>query len=161
MRINSKYTEKLAERILDELMQGKSLVKICEQKGMPKRLTVVRWLHANPDFANKYDRARETQADYMDDRILDVANESNADTAAADRLRIDAYKWRAARLRPDKYGDVKTLQHQGPKGGPVQVNLAGISIDELRLLETVVGKIADTSDEDVEADQGGNSEAGS
>ena len=50
-------------------------------------------------------RAREWQADYMDDLILETANDCTAETAQADRVKIGAYQWRAARLKPKVYGD--------------------------------------------------------
>ena len=45
------------------------------------------------------------QADLMDDKILDVADNSTTETAAADRVKISAYQWRASKLAPKKYGD--------------------------------------------------------
>lgn len=42
------------------------------------------------DFATRYARAREAQADLMDDMILDVANGATSETAAADRVKISA-----------------------------------------------------------------------
>ena len=78
---------------------------------MPNIVTVMRWLAdpAHSDFANKYARARETQADVMDGKILEVADACKPDTAAADRVKIDAYKWRASKLAPKRYGDLLKL----------------------------------------------------
>jgi hypothetical protein len=59
----------------------------------------------NESFATKCARAREDQADYMDDLILEVANACTPETAQADRVRISAYQWRASKLKPKKYGD--------------------------------------------------------
>lgn len=86
-------------------MEGNSLVKICEGKGMPNRSTIIRWQTTNEDFATRCARAREMQADLMDDKILDVADNSTTETAAADRVKISAYQWRASKLAPKKYGD--------------------------------------------------------
>lgn len=109
----SEYSEALADRICDELMDGKSLVKICAAEDMPHRSTVIRWMAADEDFATKCARAREAQADYMDDMILDVAMASTSDTAAADRVKISAFQWRASKLQPKKYGDRLDLNHSG------------------------------------------------
>lgn len=101
----TKFSEELADRIVNELVEGKSLRTICDADDMPDRGTIVRWVVAHEDFAAKYARARETQADLMDDLILDVANACTSDTAAADRVKLSAYQWRAAKLAPKKYGD--------------------------------------------------------
>ena len=45
----------------------------------------------------------------MDQRIMAVADSCTNDTANADRVKIDAYKWRAARLAPKRYGDKLAL----------------------------------------------------
>jgi hypothetical protein len=111
----------MAERICNELMEGKSLVKICAVEDMPDRVTVIRWLSTKPEFATKYAHARETQADVMDDLILDVANKCTAETAAADRVKIGAYQWRAAKLQPKKYGD--KITHGGDPNSPMTVQL--------------------------------------
>lgn len=72
---------------------------------MPHTSTILNWLSAYPAFSDKYARAREQQADIMDARILEVAEESTPETAASDRIKIDAFKWRASKLKPKVYGD--------------------------------------------------------
>jgi hypothetical protein len=113
---HSVYSEELADQICDQLMDGKSLVKICAQDGMPHRSTVIRWMADDPDFATRCARARDAQADLMDDKILDVADASTSETAAADRVKIAAYQWRASKLAPKKYGDKLDLNHSGSIG---------------------------------------------
>lgn len=115
------YSEELAERICEQLMRGLSLVKICDAEGMPDRVTVTRWLGKNEAFATQYARARETQADYMDDLILDVAAGVTPESANADRVRLAAYQWRAAKLAPKKYGDKLALA--GHDGGALSVSV--------------------------------------
>jgi hypothetical protein len=109
----SVFTEALADEICGRLSDGESLRRICEDAGMPNRRTVLRWLEADEAFASKYARARESQADLMDDLILDVAECCTPETAAADRVKIGAYQWRAAKLAPKKYGDKVDVQHSG------------------------------------------------
>lgn len=81
--------------------------------GMPHRSTVIRWMADDERFATKCARAREAQADLMDDKILDVAEASTSETAASDRVKIAAYQWRASKLAPKKYGDKLDLNHGG------------------------------------------------
>lgn len=72
---------------------------------MPSMSTVFKWLSQNSDFAEKYAHAREVQADVMDAEILKVAREVTNEDAQAARVKIDAFKWRASKLAPKKYGD--------------------------------------------------------
>ena len=88
---------------------------------MPSRDTVMRWQRDNQEFAAICGRAREWQADLMDDMILSAAIQCKPDTANADRVKIDAFKWRAARLAPKRYGDKVSLEHTGSGGGPVRM----------------------------------------
>ena len=105
----SKATPEVIEAICDAIADGKSLRAICEADDMPGRRTVLDWLEADEDFRAKYARAREAQSDFMDDRILEVADACKPDTAAADRIKSDAYKWRASKLAPKRYGDKLAL----------------------------------------------------
>lgn len=109
----SSYSEDLADSICEQLASGQSLRQICDQPGMPHRITVIRWQESNEDFATKCARAREEQADYMDDLILEVANNCTPETAQADRVKISAYQWRASKLKPKKYGDKQQVEHTG------------------------------------------------
>lgn len=86
-------------------MDGKSMRQICDEPGMPNRSTVLRWMEERPDFASKCARARELQADLMDDLVLEEAKTCTNDNAQAARVRIAAYQWRAAKLAPKRYGD--------------------------------------------------------
>ncbi|MEJ0093802.1 MAG: hypothetical protein WDN46_10265 [Methylocella sp.] len=102
----STYSEAIVEHICAELINGRSLRQICIDEGMP-----VRWLERYDDFAAKYARARELQADFMDDKILELADNCTAATARADRVKLAAYQWRASKLKPKKYGDKVELEH--------------------------------------------------
>jgi hypothetical protein len=120
----SKYSDELADIICERLMDGKSLREICrDDDAMPHRITVIRWMAADPAFATKCAYAREEQGDYMDDLILETANACTPETAAADRVKIAAYQWRAAKLRPKKYGDNSKHTLSGPDDGPIKVEL--------------------------------------
>jgi hypothetical protein len=109
----STFTQAIADEICESIIEGKSLRGICAGDAMPNRSTVLRWLDENEDFAAKYARAREFQGDYMDDLILEAAEATDSENAPAQRVRIDAYKWRASKLKPKRYGD-KTLVGSDP-----------------------------------------------
>lgn len=134
------YSEALAADICARLATGEPLVKICRDEHMPGTSTVYRWLAAHEPFRDMYARAREDQADTLADEILDIADEDPAvvfekehtssgelevarvDSAAVNhqRLRIDARKWIASKLKPRKYGEKVTQEHVGPNDGPIQ-----------------------------------------
>lgn len=98
---------------------------------MPDQATVHRWLSQDDDFASKYARARELQADVMDDRVLEVTNKTEAGELASDvaRVVLSGLQWRASKLKPKKYGDSQTLRHADADGNKIQaivnVTIAG------------------------------------
>lgn len=111
-------TQELADDLCTHLSQGKSLRSWCEHIGRPSAATICRWLAEgrNAWFAEQYTRAREAQADAIFDEILDIADETkggaNEDVQSA-RVRIDARKWMAGKLRPKVYGEKVDLTHSG------------------------------------------------
>lgn len=127
----SSYSDELAERICDRLSDGESLRQICLDDAMPARSTVIRWMEADVAFATKCARAREAQADLMDDRILEVTNKTEAGDLASDvaRVVLSGLQWRASKLQPKKYGDSQTLRHADADGNKIQavvnVTIAG------------------------------------
>ena len=118
----SKYAKALAERICEGIAQGKSLVSVLKADGMPNYSTVTRWLQHpdREDFRKMYARAREAQADYLADELVDIADTAtDRDSAAAAKVRTDARKWVAAKLRPKVYGERVTQEHTGADGAPL------------------------------------------
>lgn len=101
----SKRTPEMEEAIINGLMDGYSLVQICEPDTMPNRRTILRWMEDCTAFATRCARARELQADLMDDKIIQVIDDVNADNATAMRVKLAALQWRASKLAPKKYGD--------------------------------------------------------
>ena len=76
---------------------------------MPRYPTLMQWLRKNGDFAAMYRQAKEDQADTLADQIIAIADEvagetDNAKVQAA-RLRVDARKWTASKLKPKAYGE--------------------------------------------------------
>lgn len=115
----SLYTDEIANRICTDIALGKSLVRICSAEDMPSRTTVFQWLDNNAEFANKYARARMAQADTYADEIVDLADK--AEDANLARLQIDARKWTAAKLRPNRYSERFLNEHTGRDGAPIAV----------------------------------------
>lgn len=98
---------------------------------MPVQSTVFKWLSQQPAFAEQYARAREAQADTLFDEIQDIADDGsndfitkknadgteyeafNAEHVQRSKLRVDARKWMAGKLRPKVYGDKIEHDHTG------------------------------------------------
>ncbi len=112
------YSEAIATEICDHIATGKSLRSYCEQPGTPSFTSVKRWLRDLEDFRAQYASAREDQADVYADEIVEISDtEEDANRA---RVRIDARKWAAGKLKPKKYGDKLALSGDG-EGSPIQV----------------------------------------
>lgn len=100
------YTDKKAGEICALIADGNSVKTICEMDDMPSRMTVYRWLEANENFRDKYARAKEEHADAIFDDIIHIADTENDSQKA--RVRIDARKWVAGKIKPKKYGEKST-----------------------------------------------------
>ena len=91
---------------------------------MPAVITVMSWLRKHPEFAAQYARAREEQAETYADEIVAIADDGrndtyidenghervNQDVVARSRLRVEARKWVASKLKPKKYGEKSKLK---------------------------------------------------
>lgn len=118
----TKYSPELADKICEEIATSeKGLHHICKSNNFPSASTILRWLTEDDkkDFRDKYTRAREAQADYMAEQILEIADNSDNDTIVTkngiiiqnseyinrSRLRVDTRKWLMSKLAPKKYGE--------------------------------------------------------
>jgi hypothetical protein len=132
----SKYDINLAATICGRLAGGESLKAICSDEDMPKRSTVYLWRYEHPEFSDMYARAREDQADTLADEIMEIADDGtndfiknkdgvdvlNSEHVQRSRLRVDARKWIASKLKPRSYGDKVQAEVTGAEGGPLQVS---------------------------------------
>ena len=117
----SDYCEEVIEEICLRLSFGEGLVKICRDEHMPHRATVIKWLLKHKEFNDKYAQAREAQADFLLEELLDIADSAEGDMLLdkdgkptgkvnheninRSRLRVDTRKWVITKLAPKKYGD--------------------------------------------------------
>jgi len=115
------YSDAVATTICERIANGESLRSICSEPSMPAMMTVMDWAADKEDFRIRYARAREAQAEFMDGAILEAAENADADPQAA-RVKIDAYKWRAAKLAPKKYGDATTIKHADADGEKIEMD---------------------------------------
>lgn len=90
---------------------------------MPAQSTVYLWVSNDHDgFSERYARAREAQAHFLADEILEIADDGSNDWTERQqgedaitvvdhehiqrsKVRIDARKWLMAKMAPKRYGD--------------------------------------------------------
>ena len=125
----TKYSEALADRICEAMVNGRDLMSICSSPGFPDRTTVYRWAWSNPDFATRLEQARDALADHAAYEIGQIAANCSVETAVADRVRLAALQWRASKLSPRKYSDRRVNEVVGPNGGPVAVDHQPARVD--------------------------------
>jgi P27 family predicted phage terminase small subunit len=96
---------------------------VAAKRGRPSIIDTVRkWLAGgHEEFLAQYVRAREEQADYYADEMVEIADTTDDPQKA--RLQIDARKWKASKLAPKKYGE--KIQHAGHDGGALTVRWEG------------------------------------
>ena len=116
----TKFTEELGDEICGMVMAGMPLVRICELEHMPEPRTVYRWFREHELFCQNYTMAKEDQADYFVEDILQIADMAKPDDVQVARLRVDTRKWAASKYKPKKYGDkIQTdIQPLGKDGKP-------------------------------------------
>jgi hypothetical protein len=124
----TKYNEEIADKICEKLSSSsKGLNAICKEINIAPS-SVYLWLRDYSEFSEKYTRAREEQADFMVDQIIAIADDSSQDTIITDKgempnmewinrskLRVEARKWIASKLKPKKYGDKIDVTTGGEK----------------------------------------------
>lgn len=132
------YSEELAAEICAELALGKSIRKVCSAEHMPAVSTVFLWMRKFPEFSEQYDKAKAECADFYAEEIVDIADDGtndymesvnaegnvigykiNGEHVQRSRLRVDARKWIAAKLKPKKYGD-RVIQQGDKDADPIQ-----------------------------------------
>lgn len=142
------FSTEVFDTICERLADGESLRAICRDEDMPAAGTVCRWLAEDEEgkLREQYARARELQADALFDDVLDIADDArndwmerrgeedagwqaNGEHIQRSRLRIDARKWMAGKLRPKVYGEKVAHEHAGPGGGPMVTEVQYTVVD--------------------------------
>ena len=107
------------ESLCAHVMDGGHMAEYCKARGI-NYTTMLKWLNADPLRSEMYARAREDRADKIADEIVAISDEVevaarydgedvkltlDAAAVARNRLRVDARKWVASKLKPRTYGD--------------------------------------------------------
>lgn len=121
----AKYTKEIADLICEEIATtSKSLRTICLDDKLPSVGTILKWLREDENgFLAQYARAKDQQADMLAEEILEISDHTEEDhtpftganVVQRDKLRIDARKWIASKLKPKAYGDKLDVTSLGEK----------------------------------------------
>ena len=136
------YSDAICDVICEGIAEGRSLARICQDDNMPRPRTVYDWLRRHPEFLKNYEYAKEDQADFLVEEILDIVDNQASQPVVVDgiplmvddkpvmvadnvsvahaRLRHDARKWAASKFKPKKYGDKLNVENTGAGGGPIR-----------------------------------------
>lgn len=123
LKNSTRFSQGIFDEICERIAGGESLRKICKEEKMPNICTFWRWLD-DEALSKQYTRAREEQAETLADEIIDISDEKKDDTyldedgkeiinhevIARSRLRVEARKWAASKLKPKKFGDFTKVQ---------------------------------------------------
>ena len=140
------YSEKLAKEICDALCNSPRGLNYHADKNShwPASSTIRRWIAENEIFRDMYAKAKQEQADFMFDEMIDVAYDDSKDHKVIidekghekiicvsemvnrSRLKVDTLKHQTERLNMRKYGD-----QRNQKGNETEQSLMQKLIDKL------------------------------
>jgi hypothetical protein len=109
--------------IIDAISNGQSLSSILRQPNMPSYSWAKAQLRGDFGLRRQYDQAIEDRADRLAEELIELADEPMPDGLDGPgmsawvqklRVRIDARKWAASKLRPRAYGDRLEVAVQTP-----------------------------------------------
>lgn len=111
-----KITTRIENDICNLISVGKSLATVCETLKLDYN-TVNKRLRSSPDFLRQYTLARDSQADWYADEILKTIDDAplSRDAIEKAKVRAEALKWIASKLKPKKYGDKLDLTSDGER----------------------------------------------
>ena len=135
----NKLSEAKIEELLQRITDGDSLATIVKGEQWPSYRSILRRIEADPEFRQRYDRARAVQAERWADEIVNMADEAIGkpqEVVSAIRNAIDARKWVASKLLPRKYGDRPTEVNVA-----TQVNVCLVPIEKQREIQERTQKL--------------------
>lgn len=156
----SDYTQEKADIICGMLSEGKSLRTIIrEDETLPSLATIFAWMRTHDEFLKQYTRAKEEAADALADEIQEIVDDGrndwmerldkdgkgigwvlNGEHVARSKLRVEARKWIASKLKPKKYGDKIEVEHAGSVK-----HVSSLGDDELEKIAGMASKPVDKS----------------
>ena len=80
------------------------LRQVARQLGLSSAARIAERVVDDPEFATQYARAMDARSEKLADEIVEIADDPDLDPNDK-RVRVDARKWIASKLKPKKYGD--------------------------------------------------------
>ena len=119
----STYNLQIAEEICEAI--ASSELGLChlvdKNPHWPERQVIFVWRRRHPEFDDMYARAKEAQTEVCVEHMQEIMNEPHKykdfETGQIKidhsmlRMKMDAIKWQAAKLKPRKFGDVKQQEN--------------------------------------------------
>jgi len=125
------FSQELFNEICDKIaVSNNGLVKILgSDERYPSHPIFYSWIKINEENISRYACAREAQADFLVDEILEISDDTSQDTITISngeydkevenrewinrsKLKVDSRKWIASKFRPTKYGDKLDIDHK-------------------------------------------------
>ncbi len=150
------------EEFVGYIAGGGHLAGFVKERGIPYT-TMLTWIAVDSQRSEMYARAREDRADVLADEIVAIADEIEVtvemslsgkevikvDSVAVQRnkLRVDARKWAASKLKPRTYGDKievgATFNHKGMSDTQLLERLAALGVS----LPSITPQAGEASDD--------------
>jgi hypothetical protein len=149
----TKYNQKLALEICEAIStEGLGLNRLSEKyPHFPVKAQIFKWILKYPAFRDLYRLAKQNQEHYMAEDILDIAytpeyiedidteikedgtvikKHKIFDNVHRSKLKIDALKWKLARLNPQKWGDTSKII--GDANAPITIAVKHLNVDDIK-----------------------------
>jgi len=117
----TKYSDELADEVCLRIATSKDGIhKIANEFGVGA-WTLFNWKYEHEYFSHNYARAKELQAEFLKQQIIDIADDSsddeqvdqfgnvklNREFVERSKLKVQTRQWLMGRLAPREYGDKK------------------------------------------------------
>lgn len=141
------------ESLCSHVTGGGHMAEYCQAREI-EYTTMLKWVNRDPGRVQLYARAREDRADKLADEIVAISDEvevaarydgedvklaMDAAAVARNRLRVDARKWVAAKLKPRTYGEKLALG--GDADAPPIQTAATVTVDPSEAYLRMIGKV--------------------
>lgn len=126
----SSYSETIAARICDRLINGEPMARICADPDMPCYATVFNWENAHPEFLERSTRARIQGTHFLADDCIRISDDNTLEPNDK-RVRVDTRLRLIGKWNRTIYGERTELTGAG--GGAIQIEAKTLVIDAMSL----------------------------
>ena len=137
----------IVEEIIEEMYEGSSLSKALKKLEIRPRI-FFDYLHNHPDTQVKYADAQRARSELHVEEIIEIAD-TEVDSLKA-RNKIDARRWYASKMQPQKYGDKLDLNVQGNIDLTAALadarNRVSLPIPSTKSIDYVTNRLPDSND---------------